>query len=91
MTMFEELRHCNKYKMEELLRHNKHMEKIEDEKHAIRKKQKAIDLKNSALEYKYNLVKRYRKMKEEMNYSDEQIVVLFPELAEVSKAFSNED
>lgn len=46
------------------------------------------DGKNAELEYKINLVKRYKEMGE-LNWSDEQILSLFPAMEQVIQSSNN--
>ena len=89
LTLLGDTKKANEDRMQEMARHNKAMESMEQQKFAL-EKQKVESMswkgKSDQLEYKMNLLSRYEQLKEDKNWSDEQIIQFFPDMKEVIAA-----
>ena len=84
-------------KMEELVRHHKMIETMESRKFELEmkkaereEKQAAIDSwkgKSAELDYKMNLLKRYKEMRDELRWDNNQILAFCPDMEEIIYSF----
>ena len=47
--------------------------------------------RNDELDYKMNLIERYRDLKEKKGMNDQQIITLFPEMQQIMLALQNKN
>ena len=84
----------NKEKQHELVRHNTAMEKLKREEIDMEKERlrnMTWKGKNDELEYKSNMMEKYKVFKKDHGLSDKQILRLYPDMKTIIDAFNAEE
>ena len=98
-TILDDASKRSEERMREMIRHHKILESMEDAKLELEKKREVREEKLAAfntwkgktaeLDYKMNLLHRYKEMQDNLGWSDDQIVAYFPDMEHVIN--SNEE
>jgi hypothetical protein len=81
----------SKHRMDELVRHNQFIEKLEERKLALEEQKEhraqiSWQGKADELQYKMQLLERYNQLKKTHKWSDEQIIAFYPDMKQVIEA-----
>jgi hypothetical protein len=78
-------------KMNELVRHHKFLEVLEEKKLSLEEKKEKREAaswkgKTDELDYKMQLIQRYKQLKDDFDWDDDQILSFYPDMEQVIKA-----
>jgi hypothetical protein len=81
----------SKHRMNEMVRHNQFIERLEERKLALeeqRERRAEVSWQGKAdeLQYKMQLLERYNQLKKKHQWTDEQIVTFYPDMSQIVKA-----
>jgi hypothetical protein len=88
LEVLNEATQVSKDRMNEMVRHNQFIEKLEERKLALEEK-KVWQCKTDELEYKMRLLERYNQLKENRHWTDKKIIAFYPDMKQIVEAESN--
>jgi hypothetical protein len=91
MAALNEASATSKHRMDELVRHNQFIEKLEERKLELEEKREqratvSWQGKTDELQYKMQLLERYNQLKKTHKWTDEQIIAFYPDMKQIIDA-----
>jgi hypothetical protein len=91
MAALNEASATSKHRMDELVRHNQFIEKLEERKLALEEKREqratvSWQGKTDELQYKMQLLEHYNQLKKTHKWTDEQIIAFYPDMKQIIDA-----